>query len=642
MKQRHYWLLALLSILILMTTTTLAIAEEAMTSGHAEIGVSGMNTDDNPARVNEYGTIRSEEGLSLAPKISLESIGEKSSLSIDAEIMGRHDQKIDFELDAMRMFRLKTNYSVLDHWKDHETLSQMGATARDDIGGAQPNVTTDKIYADLIRATGNPGVTIGGASPVANNPRFTGLSATQAADLLEADFNQEVNNDYIVTRRELKNDVDIALPVLPNIVFHAGLRIETREGMEQAIGLSKCGGCHVSASGKDIDERTEEFTLGATGKFGILTVDYEYLTRDFEEQANAPSRWYITPAADAGGLVKESSLLYAEDDYKFGKTPDSEKDSHLLKARVDFDRTTISASYMNADVESTKTDEPGIYELDDKTLTSEYDGFNGKIATAFGPVRLSFRGGYYEIEGPEYSVTFDKRDDPPAYGRPQTHEMDNTDHYVSAESREVTEFAVDAVYRLATATTLRLGYEYENVDRTEEELGETETHTIKAAIKSRFSRAFSGRISYEYQDISDPFVAHNATGIAQGNPDYYDPTSGLAYLDAAQFQGVDGNDNWVYYWNSVYPSRGFDATNQADAVHEVKLSTTWSPSANMAATFFLRGRYEENDDVHYQQDTFVPGISFWYAPSNNVNLTAAYTYSYQDTENRACVGWYHG
>ena len=653
MKQRHLWLLALLSILTLMTTTTLAIAGEAMTSGHVEIGISSMDIDDSPARVNEYVKTTDDDDNPINPDINLglEYFEAGVAAEIEADVKGADNYDFSLETDINRVFRFGLGYQSFQHLKDHETLSQMGATARDDIAGSQPNVTTDQIYADLINSTGNDFVSVGGAS-LSASAGVDGIWNT-ADDVLAYDpaeaWAEEVSNDYMVTRRELKSEVDLALPVLPNIVFHAGLRIETREGMEQAIGLSKCGGCHVSAKGKEIDERTEEFTIGATGKFGIVTFDYEYLTRDFEEQADAPTRFYLRPAPDAAGLVKASSLLYDTGDYEFAKTPDSEKDSHIFQARIDLpSNTIISASYVNADVESAKTDEPGDFDLDTDSLSSEYNGFNGKVATVFGPVRLSIRGGYYEIDGPEYSITYDKRDDAPtAGGRPQTHDMDNTSDYISAESREVTEFGIDAVYRLAKATTLRLGYEFEEIEREHEELGETETHTIKAAVKTRINKELSGRISYEFQDISDPFVAHNATGIAQGDPDYYDPISGLAWLDTAQFNssGSDptaGNDNWVYYWNSVYPSRGFDATNQPEAVHEVKLSSTWTPRADMALTFFMRTRYEENDDVNYEQTTFVPGISFWHAPSENLNLTMSYTFNNQDTENRACVGWYHG
>ena len=156
MKQRYYWLLALVSILTLMTTTTIAIAAEGTTSGHVEIGVSGMDTKDNPARVNEYVHTRSKNGLSFAPKVSLESVNEGSSLDFGADIMGPRDQKINLEFDARRILRLDFDYQVLEHWKDHDELKHLGATMRNDTAGNQPRVTTDATVGQLAGSTGIP------------------------------------------------------------------------------------------------------------------------------------------------------------------------------------------------------------------------------------------------------------------------------------------------------------------------------------------------------------------------------------------------------------------------------------------------------------------------------------------------------
>ena len=129
MKKCHKWLLAVLSVLTLMTITTAAVAEDKAFSGEVEIGVSGMDTKDNPARVNEYVKGRSEDGLSFAPKVSLEGkFGENSALDLDADVNGPRDQKYNLDLDMNRIFRLGVDYQVLEHWKDHETLDQMGAT----------------------------------------------------------------------------------------------------------------------------------------------------------------------------------------------------------------------------------------------------------------------------------------------------------------------------------------------------------------------------------------------------------------------------------------------------------------------------------------------------------------------------------
>ncbi len=610
MKQRHYWLLALLSILTLITTTTLATAADTETSGHVEIGISGMDTDDNPARVNEYVNTRSEEGFSFAPKVSLETISENTAFGFEADIAGPRDQDISLEVDSNRIIKFKFDYQVLEHWKDHETLDQMGATLAGDLGGGQPSVTTDLIFVNTGAAT------IGGANPIVGyDPQVA--------------YTQELNNDYIVTRREFENEVELAIPALPNITFHAGMRIETREGMEQAIGLSKCSSCHVSAEGKDIDERTEDLTFGATGKFGPVTVEYEYLTRDFTEDATAPGRYYA-----ANG---NNQLLYNGDDLEYAKTPDSEKDTHTLRIRADFaNSTSVTGSYVKSDVESSKDDvTDASYTLEHgTTLKTELESFGAKATTKFGDNwRFSLRASTYEIEASSNELHFADRAAFIAANPASTAITSEYDEWVSAEEREVTEFGIDAVYRLAKATTLRLGYEYENIEREEAELGETETHSFKASIKSRLNSNLSGRLSYLYQDIDDPFGADHATGIYQdtGTADPLDSGLYYAIIPAGSL-----------YWDAVYPERTMDATNQPDAVHEAKLNATWTPSSNTAATFFTRVRYEENDDVEYKQTTFVPGVSFWYAPNSNVNLTMAYTFSKQDTENRACVGWYHG
>lgn len=519
--------------------------------------------------------------------------------------MGPRDQDFNLDFDAKRIFKFSFDYQVLEHWKDHETLNQMGGTLADDLGGGQPSVTTDLIYAN----TG--ATTIGGANPIVGYDPLTA-------------YNQELNNDYIVTRREFKNKAALTLPALPNITFHAGMRIETREGMEQAIGLSKCSSCHVSAEGKDIDERTEDFTIGATGKFGPVTVEYEYLTRDFTEDATAPGRYYA-----ANG---NTQLLYQGDEFEYSKTPDSEKDTHTLRIRADFaNSTSVTGSYVKSDVESSKSDvaDASYTLLDGTTLKTELESFGAKATTKLGDNwRFSLRAATYEIDANNNELYFAAR------GATTSEAFDDQyDTWVSAEEREVTEFGLDAVYRLAKATTLRLGYDYEKIDRDEAELGETETHSFKASIKSRFSNNFSGRLSYQYQDIDDPFGGDDATGIYQGTGTADPLGSGLYYAI------IPAGSK---YWDAVYPERTMDATNQPDSVHEAKLNATWTPSANMAATLFTRVRYEENDSVEYKQTTYVPGVSFWYAPNNNVNLTMAYTFSKQDTENRACVGWYHG
>ena len=612
MKQRQTWLLALLSILTFVMVPCLATAAS---SGQLELGATLTDIDDSSARVNEYvknGALsEDDDGLAASIKLDLEATDGVSALDLSTNIVDGDNYNLETEFDAARIFKLDLSLDSLQHIKDHDNLEHLGATFRGDVAGNQPRVTSD--------LTG-------------------GVLGTDTIEAAQTRYYQEMDNDYIVTRKETEAETSLTLPSLPNLTFHAGMRIETRDGMEQAITASKCGMCHVQANGKDIDERTEDFTFGVTGKFGKLTVEYDYLNREFREDASAPTYNYLTTGAVRAGVADDAQLLYSGvQSYKV--TPDSEKDSHELKARYDIDQTSsVSAAYVNAEVESDKSGELGTYSLDTDTLTSEFESFFLKGATKIAGLRLSVRGGTYEIDGPEYAVDFDKRD-----ALTTNNTFENPEDYESAESREVTEFGIDGVYRLAKGTTLRLGYEYEEISRDEEELSDTETNTFKVAVKSRMSKQLSARASYQYQDITEPFTGAHV-GIAQvsGTTDPLYP--GLAWLLKEDFQTIEGNpaSGAVYYWNSVYPARELESSMDPEAVHEVKLSSTWTPSANMAATLFARVRMEENDDVQYKQDSYVPGVSFYYAPNSKMNLTMAYTFNKQETENQMCVGWYHG
>ena len=624
MKQSYVWLLALLSILTLAATSTLAIAEEdsAHLSGKVEIGVTSVDTKDDPARVNEYSKYRRHDGTNFAPSLDLEYRSPKGfEVSVESVTRGPRDQHHALELDAYRIFRLDMDYQVFEHWKDHDNLESQGATFTGDTYGDQPRVTTD-LTAGQIPA----------------NPAVNGLEVLEAA---QVNYYQELDNNYVVERREFESEADLTIPAFPNVTFHVGYRLEERDGYEQAITSSKCSQCHVQANSKEIDESTEDITLGATGKFGMLTVEYEYLSRDFDADGDNASYNYLKAGKKRAGVYDYDQLLYwGMEEYK--DTPDSEKQSHVVKARLDLPKnTTISANYVNSDIESDKDGEEGTYSLNKGTLSSDLESLFFKGVTRFGALRLSIRGGTYDLDGPDYYAYFPDRDDNTS---DPMQDFDNPQHYESAESREVTEFGIDAVYRLARATTLRLGYDYEDVDRDVGEFGDTETNTYKIAVQSRLNKQFSGRISYEYQDIDDPFHGEEMTGIAQGIGDTDEMYPGMEWLYTDDFRRTDGNppSGAVYYWNSAYPSRTLDTSTDPDEVQEVKSSVTWAPTSTMALTASGRYRYEEYDDVDYKQRTYSPGLSFYYAPTGNLSLTMAYTYNKQKTENQMCVGWYHG
>lgn len=649
MKQRHTRLLALLSILMFVLLPCLSLAAE--TSGSLEVGGVLTDIDDNTARVNEYAKNRSDEGVSPSAELKVKSIDGASAFDLDVDLKGEDNFNLETGIDFNRILRLDISLDSLSHWKDHENMEQIGATMAADLEGDQPRIFSDLTIPDPSAPIG----VLDTSDPIAQR------------DGAREHYYQELDNDYIVTRREWENEADLTLPQLPNLTFHAGMRIETRNGQEQSITSSKCSYCHVSAQGKDINERTEDFTAGVTGKFGLLTVEYEYLNRTFDDRSEDVTYQYQgvpTHSPNGGGdpffpVDMQEQLLYYGGEESYSQTPDSEKETHNLKARVDIDRNTnIKASYVKSENTSDK-DPNDIYSLGSEELKTEFESFGGKIATRFGGLRLSLRGNTYEIEDNSTSLTWTPQSVAGGDGTIDENIINQSDftfddEWTSAEAREVTEFGIDAVYRLLRYTTLRFGYEYEEEERAEHHLGETETNTLTAAVNSRFGKGLRGRLSYEFQDIDDPFVTEHAKGIAQGLGDLltYDE-NGIALIrrpDAVALSNADPDVNDyiagdpILYWDAYgpYGLRTLDATNQPDEVNELKGQLSWSVNPQMAATFFMRYRMEENGEVGYEQDTFVPGANIWFAPTSKLNLTMSYTFNKQETENKMCVGWYHG
>ena len=65
--------------------------------------------------------------------------------------------------------------------------------------------------------------------------------------------------------------------------------------------MSHCSACHIEGNAKNVDETTTDITLGATGKFGMLTVDYEFMTRDFDDDSDGMTNVYLVAGKpDAG------------------------------------------------------------------------------------------------------------------------------------------------------------------------------------------------------------------------------------------------------------------------------------------------------------------------------------------------------
>ena len=70
-------------------------------------------------------------------------------------------------------------------------------------------------------------------------------------------------------------------------------------------------------------------------------------------------------------MLYEVITDYEDGALPYDVTPDSDKESHVLKARVDLpSNTMVLASYVNAETESKKSGETGIWDIGTNKLTT--------------------------------------------------------------------------------------------------------------------------------------------------------------------------------------------------------------------------------------------------------------------------------
>lgn len=578
------------------------LSADAHLSGRFEGGVEATEITDDVKRVNEYPTISSDEEGTVQGygKISAEANKDGVFLEGDAEIHGgtdRNDLK-DFGLDVdlNRILRYEGKGSTMQHWVDHDLLDYMNATMK----------------------------------PTNTNPATIDTAKDKNPSIASDDTTPEA--DFMITRREYENKAELALPNMPNVTLHAGYRIEEREGLEQANSMSKCAACHVEGEAKRVNERTRDYSVGATGKFGLLTVEYAYEDRSFTEKAAPPT--YRVDVANAPDMPYpsgnfDSRLLYDyPDELPYEDTPDSDKTTHKVKARVDMSRgTELVGSFVQSEVESDKVGDVS-YSLNQDSLSIDYTGYGAKFKTNLtSALTFSLSGKAQEVDGEDYTVNFVD------VGGTET-PID----FSSEGTRDELNLKANLKYRLARGHLLRLGYEYEDIDREHgEELGETDSQLGKVAYSGRFGRKLKLRGSYAIESIDDPFHNSHAANVPLTYIEGSTGTPGGVALSADS--PLD-----LRYGVAFYDRREDDLTNRPEDVNEAKISSTWTPSARFSTTVYARYREEEGDKVNsaFSRTIMAPGASFWYAPNGGLNLTMAYNFNRDEVENKMCVGWYHG
>lgn len=654
MRTRNKWLLALVLVVLLSPQTSRA---EETFGGQIEAGVYGQDISKDGSKVDEYSGL-SDGTVTGYGAFDLHGASATTSVDLSADMKGNDGPQVDLKLDVNRILRFKGVHNELTHRLSHDGIGYLDAAVTPPPAGIGVDGTTIPLNENSIPAFYDPASydkdagTVIAYPPAGATPGYGSLQQVGRASVFGEDLTP--GQVFEIKRTEAKAEADLTLPFLPNVTFHAGVRNEKREGTEQSIGMSKCTSCHVTGGSRNVDENTDEFNAGATGRFGLFTVDYNYKNSEFREKAATPTRVYDPARSPGAAYIAydpttntlaqrpfDSRLLYDYSDgaLTYDQTPDSKKTSHILKARADLPlQTALIGSFVNTRVESKKTDEPGIWTLGDKTLTSDYDGYGFRLASRpLNSVRVNLRGKLEKVETDNAVITFIPMNTL-AQGNlggnlPAGTTFTNT--YGSVESRDVVTLGADAIWRFAPKSTLRFGYEIKTDDRDNEHYGKTTAQTAEVSVKTLLTKGLTARAGYTFKTIDDPFMHQHAAG-------FIDPVTGLPYTTNQDPTPTIGTGD--LYGTAFYDLRQTDLSNQPETVHEAKISSTWSPAAKFSATATVRYRQEENElhSSEWKQQTLSPTLSFWYAPAQKLNLTFAYNYLGQRAESRFCQGWYDG
>ncbi len=642
MKRTLLFLFFFLLFPLLATPAAWAGETEKEVKGEIEVGARGLAYDKDRARVGEFDRLNNLSGIG---RIELDGKFDSIYFDLEGLYTDDKDQAYGFGLDISRIFQADFDYNRFWHWLDHDTLENLDAAI------LPPGILPNPLPLDL--PGNNLNDPLSASSPIDATNNTIGRQTVYSTDL-------HPGKDYYLIYDNAQLNTELLIPQAPGLKLYVDVRRESRHGLEQGRAISHCSSCHVVGMDKRIDEEMWDKKVGAEFKTGILTLDYSFLDREFDEQSGPPRNYYdpaIHPVSSNPNVFRTrigydyDSFLTSEDTtyangiaLPFYSVPDSSKYSHVVKANLDLPHMMNAfASYVNTEIENDSNSAEIGYDGSEMNYDSYALRFNSMIGKRLS---LSFKGRYEEIDNDDVYVALYEPEHvaPPAPGAAgltyaewilgiPTLQFERE----SVMDRDVLTLGFDAKYRLARWTTLRFLYEYENIDRDNfEAADDTDMHTVKLAMNSRARKNLTYNVSYKYQNISDVFENEKG-GCA--------PSTSL---------GFDDNSAASPNWFLIQPDRQYDEavyskrqalTNEPTDVHQFVGKTTWSPRSDFSATLSYTFKYQENDDLAlltWEETTHNPGVTFWYTPTEKLALTAAYDFMYDETKSKICVALYDG
>jgi hypothetical protein len=466
----------------------------------------------------------------------------------------------------------------------------------------------------------------------------------------------EPDAEYSINYRVLDAGLAIRPPQVKWLTLRVGAREQQREGTRQQLAVSHCTSCHVTGQGRQIDQSTTDLTVGAHFKVGRVDIDYEYLDRSFTENAptlEAPYERAYHPANVPLNTPFNDRLWYQDGDFPVAEVPDLQKTRQTFKVRASYDRGQ-ALTFTLAQSETTNEKIGAEY---------QYLAYRGLYSWRPGEkTRVNFWGRYDQIENDTVIVDLPEVFGPaPTSPYPPTNTAETFQNWriglqgsplhsqfrlpdfevwtrQSSLNRTNSNLGVDAVYRPYRYGSLRLGYQYAQIDREYVTLadgtGESTSHILTASWNQRIARKLRWNTNVRFVDTDNPYVAVDA-GCREYLPDPADPALPAGISPSPP--GPKGPNSLQYY--ELHQLRVADLTAIPSQYLGVRSHVTWS-RGHWAVTGSVRYREAENDTLdmsEWDRETVGAGVNLWVGIRPGLHFTAGIDTVRQETDTKVCV-----
>jgi hypothetical protein len=595
--------------------------EDSEQSIHAEIslGASINGNNDSPNKASEYRSLSDEDLVGIYGG-SVDVRSGKIEFGAEGMRFDSQDQEYGGHLDVNRIFELHGGYQEFLHRLGQDELLHLQATSAAPGQGAQ-------LWHSYEYAPG-----------------------------WDVNSNKAPDKDFGVSYEKYEATSILRLPMLPNVKMGVHYRYENREGHQQAMGMSKCGSCHVVAHDKDIDETTQDYKAFTEVNVGQLSMEYSFLYRTFDNHSNHLYNLYDPGVHPLKGTVPDPSdpstwgtdkYAHLNYDYRDGflelsRNPETTKTVHHVKGKYDISKNqNVSFGYIHSFAENQSVSSYGMVADggSNHDLDTTYDaGMLSWTANLTRDLLVSLSGRYQMIESD--SADIDLKGDSYDFTRD------------SDEEREVANVRADVRYRLLRSLTIRGGYEYENEDlRNQDFIVDTNisTHKIKTKAKWRPFSGLSVTADYKFTTVDNPYTLENAaypTHIDLGVDDAGNWDGFINDILTGHYEvGAPRTSCKYSYGDYVYGARTHNMSADPENEHEARLKANWSPMSLVFVSAYTRYVYGENGEAleyEYKNDLLDSGVDVTVTPINKLSMTLGYNYLRNHIDSEFYIPYYHG